>query len=363
VHPQDSVLGPFADRKRRGLMVRDYAALIRAAFQPEWWCGYGTVDGEFTQMELNFSLFWGLSIMLYESTLVSDDTPFDRFRKGDDHALTKQQQEGLALFLNEGRCIACHKGPEFTGATVSHIRGVNADPNEGAIEFMVMQIGPEAFYDNGFYNIGVRPTAEDVGVGGSGPFGPFSFVRRVQNGEPLDLNVSDIPPDHRVAVDGAFKTPTLRNIELTGPFMHNGGMSTLEQVVQFYARGTDFFDQNIDNLDPDVHGIPEINGKPEKIAALVAFLHGLTDDRVRWQRAPFDHPELVIPNGHTVCGCNALDDDVVLPAVGAGGGPRLRSFEEILKSAVPGQPHGTPHPRSFYDTTGVRMLNGFAYPQ
>src|SRR5262249_47696263 len=58
--------------------------------------------------------------------------------------------------------------------------------------------------------------------------------------------------DERVAVDGAQKTPSLRNSELTAPYFHNGGMSTLEQVVAFYNRGGDFAVQNQDNLDPDI---------------------------------------------------------------------------------------------------------------
>lgn len=362
VHPEDSVLGPFVDRYRKGLKFPNYAALIREAFQPEWWCAYDTIDGtDFTQMEANFSLFWGLSIMLYEATLVSDDSPFDRFRKGDDKALSDDQKEGLQIFMNEGRCVACHKGPEFTGATVSHIRPVGSDPEQ--IEFMEMQIGPEAFYDNGFYNIGVRPTEEDIGVGGAGPFGPFSFTRRVQQGEDLGFNVQFIPPDHRVAVDGAFKTPTLRNIELTGPYMHNGGMSTLQQVVQFYARGTDFFDHNIDNLDPDVDGIPELRDKPERVAKLVAFLKSLTDDRVRFQRAPFDHPEIVVPDGHVGFHCEvALDNDVLVHATGAGGGARLKSFEDIL-AIVPNGPPEMPKPNPTpYGGAGIRVYNNLPAP-
>jgi cytochrome c peroxidase len=324
----DSVLGRLANRRGKGLTTRTYADLVKAAFKPEWWASPRSVDGVFTQMEANFSLFWGLSINLYESLLVSDQTAFDRFSAGDATALTEEQKIGLDLFLTNGRCINCHSGAEFTEASVSAIA------EEGPVGTVVLQNGVEAFYDEGFFNIGVRPTANDVGVGANGPFGPFSITRRVQHGEDLGPGVLSVPAGAPIAVDGAFKIPGLRNVELTGPYFHNGGVKNLTEVVQFYARGADFFDENIDNLAPDVDGIGKVRGNPERVAAIVAFLKSLTDDRVRFQKAPFDHPELVVPNGHSQFRRNvALDNDVVIPAVGANGGPAIRSFEEILNGA------------------------------
>ena len=69
---------------------------------------------------------------------------------------------------------------------------------------------------------------------------------------------------NRVAVNGAFKTPSLRNVELTGPYFHNGGASTLMQVVEFYARGGNFPGANVDNLNPF---IAEIGSLREILAA------------------------------------------------------------------------------------------------
>ena len=91
-----------------------------------------------------------------------------------------------------------------------------------------------------------------------------------------------------LAVDGAFKTPGLRNVELTGPFFHNGGQATLRQVVEFYDRGGDRrstsgngdttgFDGNPSNLDAD---ITELDLTEQEIDDLVAFMKALTDDRV-----------------------------------------------------------------------------------
>jgi cytochrome c peroxidase len=241
---------------------------------------------------------------------------------------------------------------------------------------MLLGDGGIALYDSGFYNIGVRPSAEDLGVGAGDAYGnPLSFTRNAKKNSPGDpyidnANVSSLSPDpfqtdsflfpftdpvvsvERDAVDGAFKTSTLRNVELTGPYFHNGGQATLEQVVQFYNRGgdrKDLFQKDpdcggallIDGMvaaDPDTGLIdssgfnppPNGSGQASNIAAdmagakelinticdptqspqqtlglqssdvddLVAFMKALTDERVRWEKAPFDHPSLTIPNGH-----------------------------------------------------------------
>jgi cytochrome c peroxidase len=113
----DSLLGPYASKSANGNgngLNTTYAALIRKAFQPKFWSAPGfTVDG-FTQMEKNFSLFWGLAVMLYESTLVSDQSPFDQYKRGNITALTDSQVHGLKVL--EANCAFCHKGPEFTNA-------------------------------------------------------------------------------------------------------------------------------------------------------------------------------------------------------------------------------------------------------
>ena len=92
---------------------------------------------------------------------------------------------------------------------------------------------------------------------------------------------------------GAFKVPSLRNVELTGPYMHNGGMATLEEVAQFYNRGGNFTLKGKDAQFIFGVGVPD-----ETLADVVAFLKSLTDERVRWERAPFDHPSLPLAVGH-----------------------------------------------------------------
>jgi cytochrome c peroxidase len=316
VSPEDGVLGAYANASGDGLTVT-YRALVQQAFQPKWWqntthrvhcdadgrnCQPPTVSAnpnDFTQEEFNFSLFWGLAVQMYQATLRADDTPFDRYANGDSSALTAQQKTGLDIFAGQGKCINCHGGAEFTNASFRSV--VNKK-----IERMVMGDGGVAVYDNGFYNIGVRPTLDDLGVGGREdpplPGRPLSFSRFFQQtGQTPFVDGDDDAPDgpllpsERVAVDGAFKTPGLRNVELTAPYFHNGGQLTLRQVVDFYNRGGDFHEQNINDLDPDIQNLGLNDTQKE---ALVAFLVALTDERVRFHRAPFDHPSLKVPNGH-----------------------------------------------------------------
>jgi hypothetical protein len=126
--------------------------------------------------------------------------------------------------------------------------------------------------------------------------------------EPTDL----IHPEfQRVAVDGAFKTPGLWNVELTGSYFHNGGMATLRQAVQFYNRGGNFCSFNLKDMDPT---IKPLGLTPEQEERLVDFLVALTDERVKYSRAPFDHPELRIPeDGRTT----SLSGTRRIEAVGA----------------------------------------------
>ena len=328
VHGEDSVLGHVANTAGTGLHGHiSYASLIRETFADQYWNSTQPTPDGFTQMEANFSLYWGLAIMMYEATLVSDQTPYDRFASGDQAALSDSAKRGLDIFLKDGKCINCHGGPEFAGATISDLRG-GTTPK--LVELMPMGDGGEAWYDNGFYNIGVRPTLEDIAIGASHPtFGPLSYVRQKQNGRDIG---QDAAVSGRLAINGGFKTPTIRNIELTGPYFHNVGARTLEEVVEFYVRGADFFHQNIADLDPDMEGIPSLQGNPAGAADLVNFMKSLTDERVRFERAPFDHPQLLVPNGHSGTSNGvALDNLIELPAVGRNGGAPVRPFAEIVR--------------------------------
>ncbi|MAB81149.1 MAG: hypothetical protein CMJ89_17520 [Planctomycetes bacterium] len=192
-----------------------------------------------------------------------------------------------------------------------------------------------AVYDNGFYNIGVTSSESDLGVGGDGPFGPLSLTRRALNGEVIDTGIGAVGRTERVAVDGSFKTPTLRNVELTGPYMHNGSMATLEQVVEFYARKANFPEENARDLAPDIRGF-SLTGTEK--ADLVEFLKHLTDDRVRAQSGVFSHPELPLKAGHPGDERMVTDDGTgsatfnieIFAATGDAGGTDLAAFDKGL---------------------------------
>ncbi|MCB9915154.1 MAG: hypothetical protein H6828_08400 [Planctomycetes bacterium] len=168
-----------------------------------------------------------MAIATYERTLLAFQTPFDAFQQGAPGALTPQQLLGQQIFTGPGRCIVCHGGPVQS--------------------------------DGLFHYIGVRPQTDDLGR----------------------FNVTNNPADR-----GAFKTPTLRNVELTAPYFHNGRFDTLEQVVDFYDRGGDF---TAPNKPP---AIAPIGLTAVEKAALVAFLRAFTDERVRNELPPFDRPTL-----------------------------------------------------------------------
>jgi cytochrome c peroxidase len=315
VHQEDSVLGSDSRYPRPGLKMASYDRLIRQAFKKQWWKsraiiqvdsnGTPTVlprnfDGneseegqtlptnQFSLRDWNFSLFSGLAMQKYMSTLVADQTPFDKFQAGNINALTDPEKSGLSLFVNTvpnggANCNTCHTIPEFTRASVRRTAGVaSTDSTDPLINNAA----------NGFFaNYGIRPASDDPGAGN------FTTSR--------------------------FKAPALRNVALTAPYMHNGGKATLEQVVDFYNRGRG---------DDGGSGAGLLNLTDAKKADLVAFLRtGLTDERVLLEQAPFDHPQLFIPNGHpgnqlsvTPSGNTngtptATDELVEIPAVGQNG--------------------------------------------
>lgn len=160
----------------------------------------------------------------------------------------------------------------------------------------------------------------------------LSEVRLAQQGKFQQL-LGENPPtfnpllalNETVVADGVFKTPRFRNVELTAPYMHNRGFLTLEQGVDFYNRGGNF---------DSFSSFPVLNLTANEKAALVAFLQGLTDDRVLDNKAPFDHPQIFFPNGHpgneqTVNNNGmgkATENLVEIPAVGHNGGAPLPNF-------------------------------------
>jgi cytochrome c peroxidase len=151
------------------------------------------------------------AIASFERTVVTTDSPFDRFVRGDRNALTAEEKKGLEIFNGKGHCTACHWGGYLS--------------------------------DGRFHNLGVAPT------------------------DPQKPDEGRYVITNNLADKGAFKTPTVRDAALRAPYMHNGSEKTLEDVVNFYNKGGG----SDPNLDPLI--VPLGLSKVE-VKALVAFLKG-----------------------------------------------------------------------------------------
>jgi len=130
-----------------------------------------------------------------------------------------------------------------------------------------------------------------------GPFNPAGVLNEsMNNGDGPEMGTW--PVVNRVGRFGSIKAPQLREVELTGPYFHNGGKLTLRQVVDFYVRGGDYPITNATHRDFNIIHLgieKQSNLTEQEKVALVDFLLELTDDRVRFEQAPFDHPEAILP--------------------------------------------------------------------
>ncbi len=147
-----------------------------------------------------------MAIAAFERTLLSRATPLDRHLRGEPGALTARQRAGLDLFLGKAGCAACHNGPNLEDGKF-HRLGVPEDPK--------LKDDP-----------GVVATARFVGkVSG---FPDYRTLRE----DPGRFLVTKDPADWK-----AFATPPLREVAATAPYMHNGALGTLREVIDFYDRG------------------------------------------------------------------------------------------------------------------------------
>jgi len=188
-----------------------------------------------------------------------------------------------------------------------------------------------------------------------GPINPHAVKNENYNSAETELE-GTWPEVNRVLRDGAFKAPQLRNVELTGPYFHNGGKLTLAQVVDFYVRGGDFPITNAAHRDFLLTNLvleAQSNLDGNERIALVDFLLQLTDERNRLDKAPFDHPEVIVPidgkapdNTTGRAGMLALTSGDCNGVPGAG--PCFRSV-----SAVGSTGQGTPEP-AFLNVTSIR---------
>ncbi|MEE2730385.1 MAG: cytochrome c peroxidase [Pseudomonadota bacterium] len=156
-----------------------------------------------------------MAIANFERTVISNNSPFDRWIKGDAKAMTAQQVNGFKLFVDpaKGNCAVCHSAPNFT--------------------------------DNGFHNIGLDSWGMENPDMGRYAIKPIGLMK------------------------GAFKTPTLRDITLTAPYFHDGSAMTLKDVVDHYETGGTV----TTNLSPNMK---KLSLSQQEKADLVEFMKALT---------------------------------------------------------------------------------------
>ena len=167
------------------------------------------------------------AIAAFERTIVSGNSRLDQYNMGDEAALTASEKRGLTLFRGKGKCSQCHAGFNFS--------------------------------DEMFHNIGIGWEGAEINVG------RYAVTKKA----------SDI---------GAFKTPTLREISKTAPYMHDGRFATLEQVMDFYVRGgvqNPFMDKLIIKMDL----------KKQEQKDIVAFLKALNGEGWQHFTPPDRFPE------------------------------------------------------------------------
>ncbi|MDZ4151893.1 cytochrome-c peroxidase, partial [Methylicorpusculum sp.] len=193
----------------------------------------------------------GMALASYERSLVSGNSPFDRWQYGNDkRALTEAEQRGLALFTGKANCSACHTigshdalltDNTFHNTGIGYLEAMGTPDAKRKI-----QVAPGIFID----------VDRDL-------------IAQVSEAKANDLGRYEVTqnPEDR----WKYKTPALRNIGLTAPYMHNGSLATLKAVVEFYNRGG-IANENLDPL------IQPLKLSDQDINDLVSFLTSLTGD-------------------------------------------------------------------------------------
>jgi len=247
---EDQALHPFVNPVEMGL--KDHQPILDIVrSDPEYTKAFkqvfGKSDDAITMTEVT------QAIAAFERTKISGNSPFDRwYFAGETDALTEAQKRGFDLFINEGRCVSCH----------------------------VIEQTQALFTDNRFHNIGVgiNNIQNDI------PDLASEYIAANLSADEVDIKVlSDKRSSEmgRFALTtgfddlGSFKTPTLRNIAATAPYMHDGSVATLRDVVVHYNNGgvTNEGDPVNDFLSG---GIRPLNLTDEQIDDLVAFMEALT---------------------------------------------------------------------------------------
>jgi cytochrome c peroxidase len=197
----------------------------------------------------------GEALALWQRTMLAGNSPFDRWKYGGDKtALSAQQKRGFALINEKAACVMCHTidtnhalftdvGYKDTGIGYYRQEVAASDREPLPVEMAPVVVIPVE-----------RDYLASISEVREHDFGRFVVTR-----DPADM--------------WRFRTPSLRNVALTAPYMHDGSLRTLEDVVRFYARGGIAHD----GLDPLIR---PIDLSDDDMRALVAFLHSLTSPDV-----------------------------------------------------------------------------------
>ncbi|MBI3561435.1 MAG: c-type cytochrome [Gammaproteobacteria bacterium] len=248
---------PFLNPVEMGL--KDYTPILTIVRNdPQYAASFKSVFGKSgDQITINEVT---KAIASFERTKISANSRFDRFYfGGDSKALDAAEQRGFTVFMTQGRCVSCH--------TIAQTHAL--------------------FTDNRFHNlnVGFDRINQDVRELAT------EFSKAKQAGTKVDIavlgnkNTSELG---RFAVDdqwsdmGAFKTPTLRNVEATAPYMHDGSLKTLEDVVDFYNNGGLVKKEDTVNAFQS-GGIRPLNLDDQQKKDLVAFLKTLTSPEIQKQ--------------------------------------------------------------------------------
>jgi cytochrome c peroxidase len=208
---EEQVLKPIANPVEMDLPIEAAVAMLRA--DPDYASRFAaTFRGEPTAERLAFAL------AAYVRTILSGDSPYDRYVSGDESALTEAQKRGLALFRGKAACAVCHVGPNLT--------------------------------DERFHNPGV----------GWKDGQPADRGRALVTGDPADV--------------GAFKTPPLREAARSGPYMHDGSLATLRDVIDLYDKGG----EPNPNLDADMQRLDLTDAEKSDLEAFLEALCGTMQD-------------------------------------------------------------------------------------
>lgn len=203
------------------------------------------------------------AVASFERTIISGNSKFDRYWYGNEKdALNAQEKRGFEIYLGQGRCVSCH--------TISQTSAI--------------------FTDNSFHNLGIgfRTLGQDeLGVAAEYSIMLAKEIKKGKGeaaGDELVLENKRFSELGRYAFTkegddmGAFKTPTLRNIAKTGPYMHDGSMTTLEEVVTWYSFGGRM--NPTDPITPFLDGgIRPLNLSAEQMMDLVSFMRALTSPK------------------------------------------------------------------------------------